>query len=120
MEYKAIKIVPKVFQIAYTGELMLTREALLKSQGYGVESVLGDDAAKNALATGGHYDLFIIGHAASHEARREMVHWVRQQFPKAKVLALNPPYDSRQPDADYNVTVNRPEEWLAVVEEAVG
>jgi hypothetical protein len=49
-----------------------------------------------------------------------MVRCLRQKFPKAKVLALNPPHASRQPDADYNVALNGPEKWLAVVEEALG
>jgi creatinine amidohydrolase/Fe(II)-dependent formamide hydrolase-like protein len=111
---------PKVFQIAYSGELMFTREALMKSRGYAVESVLGNDAAKKVLEAGGDYHLFIIGHAGSQEERQEVMRWLRQKFPKAKVLALNPPHVSRQPDADYNVALNGPEKWLAVVQEAVG
>jgi hypothetical protein len=49
-----------------------------------------------------------------------MVRCLRQKFPKAKVLALSPPHASLQPDADYNVALNGPEKWLAVVEEALG
>ena len=111
---------PKVFQIAYTRELMFTREAVLKSRGYVVESVFGNEAAKKALETGGDYDMFMVGHAEPLNMRQEMVRWLRQKFPKAKILALNPPNVSRHPDADYNVTLNGPEEWLAVVQEAVG
>jgi hypothetical protein len=54
---------PKVFQIAYSGELMFTREALLKSRGYVVESALGNEAARKALEAGSDdYHLFILGH----------------------------------------------------------
>ena len=111
---------PKVFQIAYSRELMFTREALMKSCGYAVESALGNDAAKNAMEAGGDYHLFVLGHAGSPEERQEMVGYVRQKFPNAKVLALNPPYSARQPDADYNVALDGPDKWLAVVQEAVG
>jgi hypothetical protein len=111
---------PKVFQIAYSPELMFTREAVLKSRGYRVESVLGNEAARKALEAGDHYDLFIFGHAEPLKARQEMVRWVREKFPNAKVLALNPPHVSPEPEANYNVTFDRPEEWLAVIQEAVG
>ena len=83
---------PKVFQIAYTTELMFTREEVLKSRGYVVESVLGNAAAKRVLESGPDYDLFIVGHTASQETRQEMAHWVREKFPRAKVLALDPPF----------------------------
>ena len=53
MEYKLATIVPKLFQIAYSPELMLTREAVLKSRGYVVESALGNEASKKALEFGG-------------------------------------------------------------------
>jgi len=82
---------PKVFQIAYTSELMFTREAVLQSRGYVVKSVLGNEAAKRVLKSGADYDLFIVGHTASQEARQEIVHWVREKFPRAEVLALDPP-----------------------------
>ena len=112
---------PKVFQIAYSGELMFTREALLKSRGYVVESALGNEAARKVLEAGSDdYHLFILGHAGSQEERQEMVRCLRQKFPKAKVLALNPPHASPRPDVDYNVALNGPEKWLAVVEEALG
>lgn len=79
---------PKVFQIAYSPELMFTREAVLRSRGYVVESALGNEASKKALESGGSYHLFIVGHAAPEPVRQEMVRWVRQKFPNARVLAL--------------------------------
>jgi hypothetical protein len=50
---------------------MFTREAVLKSGGYVVESALGNDAAKKALEAGSDYHLFILGHAGSQEERQE-------------------------------------------------
>jgi hypothetical protein len=111
---------PKVFQIAYSPELMFTREAVLKSRGYVVESALGNEHAIKALQAADHYDLFMVGHAGSQEERQEILGWLRQKFPNAKVLALNPPHVSRQPDADLNVTLNGPEKWLAAIQEAIG
>ena len=110
---------PKVFKIAYSPELMFTREAVLRSRGYVVESALGNEASKKALESGGSYHLFIVGHAAPEQVRQEMVRWVRQKFPNARVLALNPPNVAREHGADYNVALNGPGVWLAVVEQAV-
>lgn len=110
----------RVFQIAYSAELMSTREAVLRSRGYVVESVLGNEAAKKSLQTSNRYHLFIVGHAEARETRHEMVCWLRQNFPEAKVLALNPHYSSGEPEADYNVPVDAPEQWLDAVHVALG
>ncbi len=110
------KTKPLIFQIAYDEVLMATRAALLKADGFTVISVLGNEAAKEALANGADYSLFILGHSASPDARKAMADWLKAKYPKVPILALNPPYQEELKRADYNLVLNGPEEWLFVVE----
>ena len=106
----------RIFQIAYDEDLGLRRAELLRSRGYGVISVVGNQAAKLLLSSIQHYDLFIVGHAAPESARREMVAWLKANYPRVKILALNPPRQQIT-DADYNALQNGPETWLPIVTE---
>jgi hypothetical protein len=103
----------RIFQISYDEDEGLRRVELLKLRGYGVISVIGNDAAKVLLSSVQHYDLFIVGHTAPEEARREIVDWLKAQYPLTKVLILKPP-DQQVPAADFNVP-NEPENWLPIV-----
>ena len=107
---------PVIFQIAYDEQLMASRAELLKSHGFTVISVLGNEAAKAALAAPRQYSLFLLGHGAPPNARREMADWLKANYPKIALLALNPPFQKELEPADYNVVLNGPEEWLFVVE----
>jgi hypothetical protein len=110
----------RVLQIGYDEALMVTRELLLEKRGYEVVSVLGDSAAKEVLSRGGAYDLFIVGHAASADRRRNLVQWLKINFPDVKVVSLNPPHQGGVPHADYNIPLDGPEEWLRAVRLAIG
>lgn len=104
----------RIFVISYEEEIGARRAELLRSRGYGVISVIGNDAAKVLLSSIQHYELFIVGHAAPEEARREIVDWLKAQYPKVKILALNPP-DQQVPAADYNAPENALKNWLPIV-----
>jgi hypothetical protein len=112
----ARRSIKRIFQIAYDEESRLQRAELLLGCGYGVISVLGNEAAKVLLSSIQHYDLFIVGPAASEETRREMVDWLRENYPQVKILAMNPP-DQQVPKADYNAEQDGPENWLQIVTE---
>jgi hypothetical protein len=103
-----------IFQITYDEEAGVQRAELLKARGYSVVSVIGNDAAKVALSSIQDYDLFMVGHAAPEETRREIVAWLRANYPGVKILALNPP-NQQVLGADYNGRQNRPEAWLPIV-----
>jgi hypothetical protein len=109
---------PVIFQIAYDGRLIASRAELLKANGFAVVSVLGNGAAKFALAKpqAQDYALFIVGHGATLKVRKEMADWLKEKYPKVEILALTPPHEQRLATADYNVVLNGPEEWLFVVE----
>jgi hypothetical protein len=105
----------RIFQIAYSEHLRNERAELLRRIGYRVISVIGNESARVLLSTIQlDLALFIVGHAASEQTRKEMVDWLKTKYPKVKVLALNPP-DQQLPSADYNVTQNGPENWLPFV-----
>jgi hypothetical protein len=99
----------RIFQIAYTNELLIDRARLLKDRGYTVMSALGNEAAKTLLTSlhGDDLDiaLFIVGHAAPPQTRRHMVDWLKANYAGIKILVLNPP-NQTMPDADCNVLQN--------------
>ena len=107
----------RIFQVTYDEELGLHRAELLKARGYSVISVIGNEAAKVLLSSVQHYDLFIVGYAAPEETRREIVEWLKAQYPSVKILALNPSHQ-QVPAADFNVPEDAPENWLAIVSTA--
>jgi len=73
-----------------------------------VSSAVGNEAAKTVLGFVQDYDLFVVGHAAPEETRIEMVGWLKMKYPKARILALNPPDCECLDGADYNVPQNVP------------
>jgi len=110
----AKRSIKRIFQISYDEEAGVRRADLLKNRGYGVISVLSNEAAKVLLSSIQHYDLFIVGPAAPEETRREIVDWLKEKYPTVKILALNPPHQ-QVTNADYNATENGPENWLPLV-----
>lgn len=108
-----------IFQIAYTEALSVLRSEELTRRGYRVTTVVGNDRAKVVLRDfAQHYDLFIIGHAASERSRKEMVSWMRANYPKVRILALNPTHQPLR-GADYNALLGGPESWLHIVARAL-
>lgn len=79
-----VEMAKRVFQIAYTEKLRTQRAELLRSRGYGVISVIGNDAAKTLL-TALHLEaadiaLFMVGHGAPQATRKEMVEWLKAHY----------------------------------------
>jgi protein-disulfide isomerase-like protein with CxxC motif len=110
------RMAKRIFQIAYDEGLGFRRAQLLRELGYGVISVMGNEAARILLSSIQHYDFFIVGHAAPESARREMVGWLKANYPSVKILALNPPRQQIN-NADYNAVQNGPESWLPIITE---
>ena len=111
---------PTVFQIAYANQLAIARTEVLRLHGCEVVSVIGNEAAKTVLTLPQRYDLFIVGHAAPEETRKEMVAWLKAKFPGVPVLALNDSATEKLAGADYNVKLNGPEAWLPMISSALG
>ena len=115
---KEVVLAKRVFQVAYTERLRKQRAELLRSRGYGVLSVIGNEAAKAVLSAlripGDDIYLFIVGHGAPEQARKEIVDWLKGHYPNVRILAFNPP-NQMVPNADYNVLQNGPELWLPLL-----
>ncbi|HTT06390.1 MAG TPA: hypothetical protein VMF64_14005 [Steroidobacteraceae bacterium] len=110
----------RILHICYDEEPLLVRGKLLRTQGYSVQSVFGNEAAKFLLGSTTMYDLFIVGHAAPKEVRLEMAHWLRANYPTIRIVALNPPQCERLDELRYNAPYDEPDLWLPLVEAAVG
>jgi hypothetical protein len=107
-----------VVQIAYDEVLLLKRAELLRNRGYDVISAFGNESAKAILESGRQFDIFIVGHSAADRIRAEIVSWIKMRFPGVKILALNSAQHKDLEGADYNVVLNGPEKWLALVDSA--
>ena len=104
-----------VFQISYDDDKGSTaRETLFRSFGHEVISVPDDDAAKRALASIPNVDVFILGHTAPEQTRKEMVDWLKLNFPKAKIVALIPSASPQLLCADYNVPQSDWAAWVSL------
>src|SRR6267378_2282263 len=104
-----ISINPKtkriLFQIGYDEKGLNARVELLRRFGHEVISVSHNEAAKVALGSFRDVDLFVIDYRAPEQTRKQMVAWLKVNYPKVKIVALNPSKDQCL-GADYNVVLN--------------
>jgi len=104
-----------VFQISYDDDKgSAARETLFRSFGHEVVSVADNDAARRALAPISNVDVFILGHTAPEQTRKEMVDWIKENFPKAKIVALIPSAVPELWCADYNVPQRDWAAWVSL------
>ena len=113
----SIKTLPKriVFQIGYNEKELNARAELFRRCGHEVISVPDNEAAKQALNSIHNVDIFVVGQAAPEQTRKEMVDWLKANFPKIKVVALIPSANHKLQSADYNVVLNDWDEWISVL-----
>jgi|SRR5215469_2405036 len=104
-----------MFQIGYDEKELKMRAQLFRCCGHEVISVAGNEAAKHSLASIQSVDVFIVGHAAPEQTRKEMVDWLKANFPKVKIVALIPSADRQLLRADHNVVLNDWDEWLSLL-----
>jgi hypothetical protein len=104
-----------VFQVVYDDEKGLNaRTELFRSFGHEVISVVDNEAAKLALTSIKSVDVFIVGHTAPEQTRKEMVDWLKANFPQAKIVALIPSVCRELLGADYNVVQHDWAAWLSL------
>ena len=113
-----VSIQPKnkriVFQIGYDQKGLNARASMLRRFGHEVISVTHNEAAKVALSSYRNVELFIVGHTAPDETRKEMVAWLKANYPNVKIVALNPSKELLA-GADFNVVLNDHDEWLMLL-----
>lgn len=103
-----------MFQIGYDEKGLKARAEMFRRFGHEVISVADNEAAKQALTSIHDVDLFIVGHTAPEETRKEMVDWLKANFPKVKIVALNSSANRQLSGADCNVVLNDWHEWLSL------
>lgn len=89
---------------------------MLKSAGYEVTSVVGNDRAitlDDAVIAAA--DLIVVGFDAPHSVRAEMVLWFKQHYPEIPVLALQSSRWEAFPEADMSTFSEDPAIWLAEI-----
>lgn len=104
-----------VFQIGYDERDLNARAELFRRCGHHVISVADNAAAKHALTSIQNVDVFVVGPNAPDQTRKEMVDWLKANFPKIKVVALIPSVGRQVPRADYNIVLNDWDEWLSLL-----
>ena len=104
-----------VFQIGYEEKDLNARAELFRRCGHHVISVVDNIAAKQALTSIENVDVFVVGPTAPEETRKEMVDWLKTNFPKIKVVALIPSASRQLSSADYNIVLNDWDEWLSLL-----
>jgi hypothetical protein len=104
-----------MFQIGYDEKQLKVRADLFRRFGHEVISVADNEAAKHALASIHNVDIFIIGHNAPEQTRKEMVDWLKANFPKVKIVALIPAANHQLQRADFNVVLNDWDEWSSLL-----
>ena len=107
-----------MFQIGYDEKELRVRAELFRRVGHEVISVADNEAAKQALTSIHDVDVFVVGHTAPEQTRKEMVDWLKTNFPKVKIVALIPSANRQLLRADYNVVLNDSEELLSLLSAA--
>jgi DNA-binding NtrC family response regulator len=106
---------PLILSISYNKALLQTRELLLSSEGFEVESVVGVSAAIRACEKR-KFDLVIMGHSIPPEDKTTIVRQLRTVC-RTRILALHRPYESPLKTADYNLDSGDPQRFLNYVKE---
>jgi 5'(3')-deoxyribonucleotidase len=112
-----IKSHPKriMFQIGYGEKELNTRAELFRRFGHEVISVADNEAAKHALTSSHNIDVFVVGYQAPDQTRKEIVDWLKENFPKVKIVALVPSTNQQLRRADYNIVLDDWDEWLTLL-----
>lgn len=112
-----VKSRPKqiIFQIGYDERELNVRAELFRRVGHEVISVSDNESAKRALASIHNVDVFVVGHTAPEQTRKEMVGWLKANFPKSKIVALIPSANHQLLRADYNIVENDRDEWASLL-----
>lgn len=108
----------RILHVEFDRTLLTTRHALLETAGFEVISCFSGMAAREVSAGNNHFDLFLMGHAASMHERTDLITWIRAHFPGISIVVL------RSRDTDYSpagdaLSVADPDELLKTIVEVL-
>jgi|GraSoiStandDraft_1057264.scaffolds.fasta_scaffold855406_1 DNA-binding response OmpR family regulator len=104
MVYSPLTDMEQILCISWDPTLALTRELLLKREGYSVQSAWGAERAVNCCRTS-QAGLLVLGHSVPREEKRKLIAIFKAQN-KAPVLSLLPLDQMKLPEADYGVSAD--------------
>ncbi len=99
--------------VSWFPTLAETRELLLTSEGYSVESVIGTADAL-AHCHNSNTDMLVLGQSVPREEKRRIVEAFRR-YSNAPILSLLNTNQEKLPEVEYGVDSMRPEEFLHTV-----
>jgi DNA-binding NtrC family response regulator len=109
-----------ILQVAYDTSLMETRALMLKSKGYKVTSVCGNQQAMSLGADRlGEFDAAVIGFSSTQPNRQQMVQWFKANRSNLRVVVLQFDCFEKFPEADFVSPSEDPAEWLGTVAQCV-
>jgi DNA-binding response OmpR family regulator len=102
----------QILCISWDPALALTRELLLKSAGYSVQSAWGPEWAADQCRTS-HARLLVLGHSVPRQEKLRLIAIFKAHNP-APVLSLLPRDQTKLPEADFGVPAD-PDSLLSAV-----
>ena len=104
----------RLVSVSYDETLLRTRELMLKSAGYTVQSAIGFREAMEACASTA--DLIIIGHSIPRKDKLELIGCFRDANPKGIVIALTRAGEERLKEVDAYINPGNPEELVRAIQ----
>jgi hypothetical protein len=104
----------RILHVEFDRSLLTTRHALLETAGFDVISCFSGVAARDVSIGSIHFDLFLLGHAASFHERAGLIAWARASFPNVPIVVLRSRDTDGFPLGDGNAIAD-PEELLTVI-----
>jgi DNA-binding response OmpR family regulator len=92
----------RILNISYDASLLMTREELLKREGFEVVSVLGFEGALKAAKTC-QYDVVILGHSIPREEKRKIATEIKVCDEHIRLLSLRRHDTAPLPEADFSL-----------------
>lgn len=104
----------RILHVEFDRSLLTTRHALLETAGFEVVSCFSGSAVREVSTGSIHFDLFLLGHAASMPERAALVMWARTSFPSVPIVVLRSRDTDGFPLGDGSAIAD-PEELLTVI-----
>jgi hypothetical protein len=110
---------PHVFQIAYDRKIAEVLAYELPDHGYRFSYAAANDLALAILTTPIECDVFIVGCAATIDARRGMTGWLNANYPDIPIIALKSPSEPDVAAAHFNLELDGDRALLPTIAQAL-
>jgi hypothetical protein len=104
-----------ILQIEFAPGILAERDAILKSRGHQVISILGANNARNTNVSDSGIGVVVIGHGAPRAEREQLISYFRNKLPGVPIVVLLRSTDGPFADADFNCPADDPPLWEKTV-----